>query len=67
VAVWITDTDLNAYCDTDKTCLGRGMHCPSASSYVSYYGVLPQVDRVMVLKLFLTEKQHGLEDGLFCM
>jgi len=43
------------------------MHCPSASSYVSYYGVLPQVDRVMVLKLFLTEKQHGLEDGLFCM
>jgi len=26
------DTDPGLYRNTDKTCLGRGMHCPSASS-----------------------------------
>ena len=30
VAIWITDPD--PYRDTGKTCLGVGMHCPSASS-----------------------------------
>ena len=29
-----TDTDLDPYRDTGKTCLGGGMHCPSASSLV---------------------------------
>jgi len=32
LAIWITDTD--PYRDTGKTCLGGGMHCPSASSYL---------------------------------
>jgi len=26
------DRDPDPYCDTGKTCLGGGMHCPSASS-----------------------------------
>jgi len=30
-----TDTDPDMNRDTDKTCLGGGMHCPSASSYIS--------------------------------
>ena len=29
------DPDLDLYCDTGKTCLGRGMHCPSASCLAS--------------------------------
>jgi len=28
-----TDLDPDTYHDTDKTCLGGGMHCPSASSF----------------------------------
>jgi len=36
MAIWITyldtDPDTNPYRDTGKTCLGRGMQCPSASS-----------------------------------
>ena len=32
VAIQITDPD--PYRDADKTCLGGGMHCPSASSYI---------------------------------
>jgi len=34
MAIWITDphTDADPYRDTGKTCLGRRMHCPSASS-----------------------------------
>jgi len=35
VAIRITDPDPNPYRDTDKTCLGRGMHCSSASSVLS--------------------------------
>ena len=31
------DPDPDPYRDTGKTCLGRGMHCPSASSYVCFY------------------------------
>jgi len=31
------DMDPDPYCDTGKTCLGRGMHCPIASSYVCFY------------------------------
>ena len=27
------DTAPDPYCDTGKTCLGGGMHCPSASSF----------------------------------
>jgi len=41
VATWITDPD--PYRDTGKTCLGGGMHCLSASSYLRvlvYYIVL---------------------------
>jgi len=34
VAIWITDPDPD--CDTGKTCLDRGMHCPSASGYRLY-------------------------------
>jgi len=30
------DLDLDLYCDTGKTCLGRGMQCPSASSLRTY-------------------------------
>ena len=26
------DHDPGPYCDTSKTCLGGGMHCPSASN-----------------------------------
>jgi len=35
VAIRITDpdTDMDLYHDTGKTCLGRGMHCPSAFSF----------------------------------
>ena len=29
--------DPDPYHNTGKTCLGRGMHCPSASSYYNYY------------------------------
>jgi len=32
VAIWIMDPDTDPYRDTGKTCLGRGMHCPGASS-----------------------------------
>jgi len=31
VAIWVMDPD--PYRDTGKTCLGGGMHCPSASLY----------------------------------
>ena len=30
------DSDPDPYCDTGKTCLGGGMHCPSVSSYDHY-------------------------------
>jgi len=33
MAIRITDPDLDPYLDSDKTCLGSGMHCPSASSF----------------------------------
>ena len=41
--IWITDpdTDPDPYHDTDKTCLGRGMQCPSASSIAVSF---PSVD-----------------------
>jgi len=28
VAIGITDPDMDRDCDTGKTCLGGGMHCP---------------------------------------
>jgi len=34
VAIRIRDPDTDPYCDTGKTCLGGGMHCPSASVHV---------------------------------
>jgi len=33
MAIRIADPDRDPYRDTGKTCLGGGMHCPSASSY----------------------------------
>ena len=38
---WDADTDPDSYHDTGKTCLGRGMHCPSASSIAVSF---PSVD-----------------------
>jgi len=29
-----TDADPDPYRDTGKICLGEGMHCPSASSFI---------------------------------
>ena len=41
VAIRIGDpnTDPDPYRDTGKTCLGGGMHCPSASSFSSLIGL----------------------------
>ena len=34
------DTDPDSYCDTGKTFIGGGMHCPSASSSVLIFRVI---------------------------
>ena len=35
--------DGDPYRDTGKTCLGRGMHCPSACSYFTVFDFTPVV------------------------
>jgi len=53
VAIWITDADADPYRDTGKTCLGRGMHCPSASSYYcDYVGSLTDMPAVKIFSLY---------------
>jgi len=40
------DPDLDLYCDTGKTCLGRGMHCSRTSSASSLANSLVLVSSV---------------------
>ena len=56
-AIWITAPcpDPDPYRDTGKTCLGGGMHCPSASSLifalvVTFEGILSYSQDVSVYK-----------------
>jgi len=39
MAIPVTDTDTDPYCDIGKTCFGGGMHCPNAFNCLLLYVV----------------------------
>ena len=49
-----TDTDPYPCCDTGKTCLGGGMHCPSASPSFLFMLEKYRLDRLLGFQLGLT-------------
>jgi len=44
---WWRDPDPNPYRDTGKTCLGGGMHCPSASGLLLVFFLIVLVNGSM--------------------